>query len=124
MARHFKELVVWQRGDALRQMIWRIVERTPDMEWRFRAQWTDAARSVCANTAEGFDRWSHREFSRYLGHASSSLREIEDGIHEARMRGYISETEALELERHVRRTSVPLARLLRYLRSHPDRPDR
>ncbi|MGE0464452.1 MAG: four helix bundle protein [Vicinamibacterales bacterium] len=122
MARHFKELIAWQQADLLRQAIWAAVRRTPGMDPKFRTQWTDAARSVCSNTAEGFGRRSHREFARFLELASSSLREIEDLIHEARMRGYMTEEGASELERQVRRTSAPLARLLRYLRNNPDRP--
>jgi four helix bundle protein len=121
MARHFKQLVAWQQADALRRAIWAVVRRTPGMDPKFRTQWTDAARSVCSNTAEGFGRWSHREFARFLEHASSSLREIEDLIHEARMRGYLNEEDVSELHRQVRRTSAPLARLLRYLRNSPDR---
>ncbi|MCC7178002.1 MAG: four helix bundle protein [Acidobacteria bacterium] len=121
MARHFKELVAWQQADALRQAIWAVVRRTPGMDLKFRTQWTDAARSVCSNTAEGFGRRSHREFARFLELASSSLREIEDLVHEARMRGYLTDDNVTDLQRQVRRTSAPLARLLRYLRHNPDR---
>jgi four helix bundle protein len=91
------------------------------MDAKFRTQWTDAARSVCSNTAEGFGRWSHREFARFLEHASSSLREIEDLTHEAHLRGYIDDDDVTELQRRVRRTSAPLGRLLRYLRNNPNR---
>jgi len=121
MARHFKELIAWQQADLLRQAIWAVVRRTPGMDPKFRTQWTDAARSVCSNTAEGFGRRSHREFARFLELASSSLREIEDLIHEAHMRGYRTDDNVTDLHRQVRRTSAPLARLLRYLRNTPDR---
>ncbi len=37
------------------------------------------------------------------------------------MRGYLTDDNLTDLQRQVRRTSAPLARLLRYLRNHPDR---
>ncbi|MCC7177136.1 MAG: hypothetical protein IT177_01990 [Acidobacteria bacterium] len=49
------------------------------------------------------------------------LQKIEDLIHEARMRGHLTDDNVNDLQRQVRRTSAPLAPLLRYL---PDNPDR
>ena len=120
MARHFKELIVWQRADALRQAVWSVVVGVPAMDLRFRAQWTDATRSVCSNIAEGFGRRTHREFARYLEIAGSSLREAEDLTHEALMRGHLNRAMAAELDRLVRRTAAPLGRLISYLRRTPD----
>ncbi|MCC7031596.1 MAG: four helix bundle protein [Acidobacteria bacterium] len=50
-------------------------------------RWTDAARPVCSNTAEGFGRRSRREFARVLELAYSSRREIEGLVLEAHMCG-------------------------------------
>jgi four helix bundle protein len=123
VAKHFKDLVAWQRGHELRTAVWAAVQRNADMDLRLRAQWTDAARSVCSNIAEGFGRRTHREFARFLDHATSSLKEVEDTIIEAQMRGHLSVEEAAELNQLVRHTQAPLAGLLRYLRRFPDRPD-
>jgi four helix bundle protein len=89
------------------------------MDLRLQSQIADAAGSICRNIAEGFKRRSHREFARYLEHATSSLAELEDGILDARMRGHLSSVQIDDLSRLVRRTSAPLARLLRYLRNPP-----
>jgi four helix bundle protein len=121
MAKHFTELVAWQRAHALRTAVWAFVQGTPAMDFRLRSQITDAAGSVCRNIAEGFKRRSHRDFARYLEHATSSLSELEDGLIDARMRDHISEERFQELSVDVRRTSAPLARLLRYLRTNRDR---
>ncbi|HVG84431.1 MAG TPA: four helix bundle protein [Vicinamibacterales bacterium] len=120
MARHFTELVAWQRAHALRTAVWEAVRAAPGMDLRLRSQITDAAGSTCRNIAEGFRRRSHRDFARYLEHATSSLSELEDGILDARMRDHLSEAQVDDLSRLVRRTSAPLARLLRYLRHTPD----
>ena len=121
MARDFKDLVAWQRANALRRAVWAAVARAPDMDLRLRSQWSDAAGSVCRNIVEGFGRRSHREFARYLDQAISSLKEVEDCAIDADMRGHLNEQQTNELQLLVRRTAVPLARLLRYLRSSPDR---
>jgi four helix bundle protein len=121
MARHFRELVAWQQAHALRAMVWQAVEAAPDMDQRLRSQLTDAAGSICRNIAEGFRRRTHRDFARYLEHATSSLAEAEDAIIDAEMEGHLSKAQLAELNRQVRRTSAPLARLLRYLRNSPDR---
>jgi four helix bundle protein len=120
VARDLKELVAWQRAHALRQAVWAAVQQAPGMERRFRAQWTDAAGSVCRNVAEGFGRRSHRDFARYLDQAISSLKEVEDGIVEAEMCGYLTAQQVSDLNRLARRTAVPIARLLRYLRGSSD----
>jgi len=120
VARHFKELVAWQRADALRRAVWSVVQRTPEMDLRLRSQWTDAARSVCSNIAEGFGRQSHRDFARYLDHAAGSLREVEDLIVDARRRDHVTDVDVDGLNLLVRRTSAPLACLRRYLRDTAD----
>jgi four helix bundle protein len=122
VAKHFTELVVWQRAHALRTAIWAFARAAPAMDLRLRSQVTDAAGSVCRNIAEGFKRRSHRDFARYLEHATSSLAELEDGIIDARTRGHLTDERHQELSTLVRRTAAPLARLLRYLRNNPDPP--
>ncbi len=91
------------------------------MDLKLRSQITDAAGSVCRNIAEGFRRRSHRDFARYLDHATSALSELEDGLIDARMRGHVSDVDMHAITTRVKRTSAPLARLLRYLRRNPDR---
>jgi four helix bundle protein len=108
VARHFTELVAWQRAHALRTAVWEAVKTAGAMDLRLRSQLTDAAGSICRNIAEGFRRRSHRDFARYLEHATSSLGELEDGILDARMRGHLSSVQVDDLNRLVRRTSAPL----------------
>jgi len=120
MATHFRELIAWQQAHALRTAVWGAVKGAPDMDPRLRSQLTDASGSICRNIAEGFRRRSHRDFARYLEHATSSLAELEDGIIDAEMRGHFSVPHVQALNLLVRRTSAPLGRLLRYLRNTPD----
>jgi four helix bundle protein len=120
MAKDFKEFAAWQRAHALRKAVWTAVNLAPDMDLRLRTQWTDAAGSICRNIAEGFGRRSHRDFARFLDQATSSLKEVEDCIIEAEMRGHLNPQQVAILEGLVRAVSSPLAGLIRYLRNNPD----
>ena len=65
MARDFTELAAWQRSDELRRFVIEFTAR-PNVarDFRFCSQCKDAARSTTSNIAEGFGRWSHRDFAR------------------------------------------------------------
>lgn len=78
MARHYKELVVWQRAMDLVTEVYRVTESFPKHE-RFGliSQVRRAAVSVPSNIAEGQGRVSVGEFKQFLGHARGSLFEVE-----------------------------------------------
>ena len=114
-AKHFKELVAWQCADALRAEVIAVCRRTAGMDHRFASQWTGASGSVCSNLAEGFGRYTHRDFARFVRQAKASLFEAENQTREARQRGYITADEEEYINQFIRRVTVPITRLLRYL---------
>ena len=120
MAKDFKELIAWQCADAIRAEVIATTRQSRDIDLRFKSQWTDAAGSVCSNLAEGFGRFSHRDFARFVRQARASLFEVENQTREARQRGYISTEKEAELNQMIRRATVPITRLLRYLQTTPD----
>ncbi len=81
MARHYKELVVWQRAMDLVTEVYRVTERFPKHE-RFGliSQVRRAAVSVPSNIAEGQGRVSVGEFKQFLGHARGPLFEVETQV--------------------------------------------
>jgi four helix bundle protein len=121
MAKDFTELGAWRLADELRQFVIEITAR-PDVarDFRFCSQCKDAARSSTSNIAEGFGRWSHRDFARYLQFAIGSLKETRDLMIDARHRGYITDDELQWATVVCRRANAACAGLIRYLRSTPD----
>jgi carbamoyl-phosphate synthase large subunit len=76
--RHYKELLIWQKGIALAKAVYHLTEGFPAEErFGLTAQMRRAAVSVPSNIAEGQARHGTREFLAFLSHASGSLAELE-----------------------------------------------
>lgn len=77
-AKHYKELLVWQKGMSLAKGVYGLTARFPtDERFGLVAQMRRAAVSVPSNIAEGQARHGTREFLQFLSHASGSLAELE-----------------------------------------------
>lgn len=76
--KHFKQLLVWQKGMTLAKEIYKLTAKFPaDERFGLISQLRRAAVSVPSNIAEGQARNSTREFLQFLSHASGSLAEVE-----------------------------------------------
>ena len=77
-AKHYKDLVVWQKGILLAKGIYGLTAKFPaDERFGLVSQMRRAAISVPSNIAEGQARNGTREFLQFLSHASGSLAELE-----------------------------------------------
>jgi len=116
-ARHFTQLVCWQLADALRRETFDLTRRQSfARDLRHKSQAEDAIDSVCRNIAEGFGCASHAEFARYLEISRRSLNELQDSIHSAQLKGYVSSQESDEMHKLTKRLYPALSRLIAYLR--------
>ena len=123
MAKRFEDLVAWQLADDLRSRVVRFTAEAPVLyDGKYCDQVRDAASSVPSNIAEGFCRYGHRDFARFLSIARASLAETQVRLKDGADRLYLSQREHDELQLLARRTMVALTRLLTYLRTHPDAP--
>ena len=123
MARRFEELVSWQLADELRARIDRFTGQPPVCHDRkFSDHIRDSASSVPSNIAEGFCRYGHREFARFLNIARGSLAETQSRLRSGADRLYLSEAEHRELQALARRAMTAITRLQTYLRNNPDTP--
>lgn len=76
--KHYKDLLVWQKGIALTKLVYKMTAGfPPDERFGLTSQMRRAAVSVPSNIAEGQARHGTKEFLQFLSHAEGSLAELE-----------------------------------------------
>ena len=121
--RSFKDFAAWQLAYALRRAVRPLCHRAPEeKDFKLQGQIREAARSATRNIAEGFGRFKHGDFARFVRIAKASEVELLDHFNEAFDSGYLSDTERRELEHAARKAIKAANGLIRYLESTPDPP--
>ena len=116
IARHFRELIVWQLGDEHRVEVFELTKRPGfRADLKLRSQLEDACDSVCRNVAEGFACKSDIEFARFVRIGRRSLNEVQDCFISALHKGYVSPEDLTAARRLHRRLYPAIASLLRTL---------
>jgi four helix bundle protein len=94
----YRDLVAWQKGIDLCELIYRASSRFPREEiYGLTSQIRRAAVSVPSNIAEGTGRITKGEFVQSVGHARGSLLEVETQLIVAQRLGYLDSNETDEL---------------------------
>ncbi|HRQ66901.1 MAG TPA: four helix bundle protein [Xanthomonadaceae bacterium] len=97
MARHFRELVVWQRAMRLVEAVYCLTRTLPpDERFGLTSQLRRSAVSVPSNIAEGHERRSRRDYRRFILVARGSLAELETQIELAVRVGLTSESAVVD----------------------------
>jgi four helix bundle protein len=114
--RSYRDLVAWQKGIDLCEMIYRASEEFPSREiYGLTSQIRRAAVSVPSNIAEGAGRITRGEFVQSVGHARGSLLEVETQLIVAQRLGYLNTEktdELLEVTNEIGRIANGLIRSL------------
>ena len=123
----FTEIAAWQLARALKLHV-DVLLRKPEIarDFKFRSQVADAARSGPRNIAEGFARFSNKEFARFVRIAKASQSEVVNQLIDAYDQRLITEDE-LAIARHLARRAMGAAiGLIQHLEatSEPQRPNR
>jgi len=120
---HHRDLEVWQLADEIRRVIFELTSR-PEVkkDFEFCDQSRRAARSACRNFAEGFWRYAHPEFARFVLIARGSLGELFDSGDEALQRQYFDRSEYDALNSLLQRAIAAATSLHAYLASTPTPP--
>ena len=112
----YKDLVVWQKGIALVQEVYKITRSFPSEEkFGLGSQMRRAAVSIPSNVAEGQARHTTGEFIQFLSHAQGSTAELETQFVIAVELGYCATAKAqpaIELLDQIRRMLNGLRRKL------------
>ncbi len=101
----FRRWPVYKAAKSFRKKIRELAKRLPESErYLFRDQMSRAADSICLNIAEGSNKLSDIEFSKYLNISETSLEEVvccldlafDDGyITQLEFEGYLTEAKEL-----------------------------
>ncbi len=94
----FEELIVWQKAMALATEIYDKTRKGAfAKDWGLRDQIQRAAVSIPSNIAEGFERYSDKEFRQYLLVAKGSAGELRTHLYLAGSVGYLTPIEKRRL---------------------------
>ena len=87
----FEDLRIWQSAFALSKEIYQITaDGAFSRDFGLRDQIRRAAVSVMSNIAEGFERHSNQDFSRFLAIARGSCAEVRSQLYLAYALGYLA----------------------------------
>jgi four helix bundle protein len=76
--RSYKDLVVWQKGIVLAQIVYQLTQKfPPDEKFGIISQMRRAAVSIPSNIAEGQARHTTGEFIHFISHAEGSVAELD-----------------------------------------------
>jgi four helix bundle protein len=122
-AKRFTELRAWQLARELKIAVDEEILANPEAraDRRFYDQLSDAVRSAPRNLAEGFGRYSHREFAHFTRIARSSLKETQNHILDALDRRFIDQQQFDRLWALSDQALATTTALLNYLTRRKDR---
>ena len=117
MAKHYKDLIAWQKAMDLVQGVYDATDEFPKREiYSLTDQIRRAAVSIPSNIAEGQAHFSNREFLHFLRHSRGSLAELETQLLIAQRRKYLSDARASLLLKLADELSRILSGLINSLR--------
>jgi four helix bundle protein len=102
----FEDIVCWQKAQDLAVEIYAIFRDSKD--YGFKDQICRATVSISNNIAEGFDRSSNADFSRFLYIALASSSEVKSMLYLAERLNYLEKNKAKEL----REQSAEISKIL------------
>ena len=116
-----RDFAAWQLAYALRRAINPLCDRVfAASDFALHRNIRDAARSATRNIAEGFGRFKHKDFAKFVRMAEASEVEMLDHLQEAHDSGYLDKNEFASLELAARKAIRAANGLIRYLESTPD----
>jgi len=96
----FKDLNCWKEGRELRKQISELTKKFPDSEkYLLTSQITRAARSVTANIAEGYGRYTYTDTRHFFIQSRGSVTEILDHLVVASDEGYCDDNTINQIEK-------------------------
>ncbi len=115
----FEELPVWKDARKFANKIYNLTKKFPKEEnYGLTSQITRAAVSIGSNIAEGFDRYSKKDFIKFLIIARSSISEIQNDLYIALDLKYISQNDFQETYALAKELGKQINGFIKYLKSY------
>jgi four helix bundle protein len=115
----FEELPVWEDSRKFANKIYNLTKKFPNKEnFGLTSQITRAAVSVGSNIAEGFDRFSKKDFVRFLIIARGSISEVQNDLYIALDLKYINKNDFVEIYALAKELGKQINGFIKYLRSY------
>ena len=121
-----EDLVAFLLAVEFKRGVYRIVRASPDAwaDLRYRSQIFDAARSVEANIAEGWKRFSAGDMARFFRIALGSLEEAKRRLMDGVDSGYFTEADCADTLVLGNRCGAALTALSKTMREFARQPNR
>ncbi|MFH1444772.1 MAG: four helix bundle protein [Candidatus Peregrinibacteria bacterium] len=118
----FEDIEAWQEARKLSRVVRRLARHAAEKkDWAWADQISRAVLSVMANIAEGNDAQTNAEFVMFLGYAKRSAAEIRSHLYYGVDEKYLDQQEFEKAAESTKKIAAQLAKLIRYLRSHPQK---
>jgi four helix bundle protein len=111
----FEDIKAWQKGQDLAVLVYRIFKDCKD--WDFRNQIRRATVSISNNIAEGFNRSSNADFSRFLYISLGSCSEVKSMLYLSVRLEYLTDAIAEPLMKLVVEISKILTALINSMKA-------
>ncbi len=120
----FEDLECWQEARKLTKMVYDVIKKDNKFQkdLRLRGQIQSSSGSVMANIAEGFIRYSNKEFLQFLFIAMASASEVQSHLYIALDQGYINKKEFNKIYDQADKTARMISNLIKYLRTKTTKP--
>lgn len=113
----FEDIQGWQEARRLTGEIYKLTNGFPfKKDQGLCGQIQKACVSIMANIAEGFDRQSKKEFSKFLNYASASASEVQSHLYVALDQKYISAEDFQDSYNQARKTKSLINGFIAYLK--------
>jgi len=109
LSKSFESLIVWKEAHKMTLFVYKLTKSFPKEElFGLTSQFRRAVVSISANIAEGYKKLSVADKLRFMNISQGSLEECRYYIILSNDLGYISESEKLELDNIIAKTSYLL----------------
>src|ERR1700730_1891184 len=110
---NYQDLECWRLANEMKPEGYALVDNSSARhDLKFRDQIIDSARSGPRNIAEGFGRYHHPEFARFLGFAKASIAETHNHVGDGCDSGYWSATDGDRVQARADRAAASTTGLI------------